>query len=174
MFVLAAFCTPSEYSPCHDLWCCTPVVANPKLILHFQQWASNQMRKIAVCTSTGHAGNVLSTIDLKGKRELAIPAYITPRASRWIMSGSLTHGGGAFPAHAQPALVCIWQDAHEPHNADITLTPTYVHLASQRCSCEYRGGSHYVPTRLLATRMYEISWSISEIKNILINPYLQC
>ena len=34
----------------------------------------------------------------------------------WCMSGSLTCGGGemspAFPAHAQPTILCIWQEAH--------------------------------------------------------------
>ena len=34
----------------------------------------------------------------------------------WCMSGSLTRGGGenfpAFPAHAQPVILCIWQETH--------------------------------------------------------------
>ena len=34
----------------------------------------------------------------------------------WCMSGSLTRGGGktfpAFPAHVQPAILRIWQEAH--------------------------------------------------------------
>ena len=35
----------------------------------------------------------------------------------WCMSGSLTRGGGkktfpAFPVHAQPAIIRIWQEAH--------------------------------------------------------------
>ena len=34
----------------------------------------------------------------------------------WCMPGSLTHGGGemfpAFPAHAQPAVLRIWQEEH--------------------------------------------------------------
>ena len=40
----------------------------------------------------------------------------------WCMSGSLTRGGGetfpAFLAHAQPAILCIWQEAH-----GIMITP---------------------------------------------------
>ena len=30
----------------------------------------------------------------------------------WCMSGSLTRGSGAFPAHAQLAILCIWWEAH--------------------------------------------------------------
>ena len=37
----------------------------------------------------------------------------------WCMSESLTRGGGetflVFPAHAQAAVLRIWQDAHNPH-----------------------------------------------------------
>ena len=37
----------------------------------------------------------------------------------WYMSGSLTRGGGetfpAFPAHTQPTILRIWQEAHDVH-----------------------------------------------------------
>ena len=46
----------------------------------------------------------------------------------WFISGSLTRGGGetfpAFPAHARPAILCIWQEAHgtSRYGADLTIS----------------------------------------------------
>ena len=44
----------------------------------------------------------------------------------WCMSGSLTRGGGktspAFPAHAQPVILRIWQEAHWFLQYDIIFT----------------------------------------------------
>ena len=57
--------------------------------------------------------------DFKGNRYLAIPACITARASRTCRDAcqdrQLAVAGDtfpAFPAHAQPAILCIWQEAH--------------------------------------------------------------
>ena len=51
----------------------------------------------------------------------------------WCMSGSLTNGGGengartfpAFPAHAQPAILRIWSEAHE---VEVPLHIHFCHL----------------------------------------------
>ena len=55
----------------------------------------------------------------KGKRIVSDPGmHHGTRVTHvpWCMSGSLTCGGGktfpAFPAHAQPAIWRIWQEAH--------------------------------------------------------------
>ena len=44
-------------------------------------WASYQIRKIAGCTCAGDAGNIFPAADFKGNHQLAIPAWITARAS---------------------------------------------------------------------------------------------
>ena len=78
-------------------------------------WASCQIPKIAGCACTGIAGNIFPATDFKWNCYLAIPACITSRASN--MSGSLARGGvrkkiPASPAHAQHAILCIWQEAY--------------------------------------------------------------
>ena len=62
----------------------------------------------------------------------------------WCTSGSLSRGGGkktfpAFPAHAQPASLLIWQEAHwqRGHNNKDTLgMPDMLHQES--FDCKYR------------------------------------
>ena len=48
----------------------------------------------------------------------------------WCMSGSLTRGGGktfpAFPAHARPAILCIWQEAHRLHDSNKYKNPAFL------------------------------------------------
>ena len=84
--------------------------------------ASYQIRKIAGFACAGKAGNVFPATAFKENRGWAIPACITARAwphLPWCTSGSGTCGGGktipAFPAHAQPANLRIWQEAHGVH-----------------------------------------------------------
>ena len=90
--------------------------ASVSLLMHVPQaqglftWASYQIRTIARCACAGDAGNVSPAIDLTGNHQLAILACITARASRtWCMSGNTFP---AFPAHAQPAVLRIRQEAH--------------------------------------------------------------
>ena len=67
------------------------------LILIDMLWASCQIRKIVGCACTGNAGNIFSTTDFKGNRQLAIPALHHGTCVThvpWCMSGSLTSGGG--------------------------------------------------------------------------------
>ena len=45
--------------------------------------------------------------DFKGNEQLAIPAYNTARAA--LVVGKTFP---AFPAHAQPAMLRIWQETH--------------------------------------------------------------
>ena len=84
--------------------------------------ASYQLRKIVGCACAGNAGNVFHVTDFKGDRWLAIPACITVRASRTCrdvcrdrQSAVAGKTFPAFPAHAQPVILCIWQEAHDPH-----------------------------------------------------------
>ena len=90
-----------------------------KDISEIDPWASYQIRKIAGCACAENAGNVFPATDIKGNRQLAIPACITTRASRtcrdarrdrWLKVAWKTFL--AFPAHAQPAILRIWQAAH--------------------------------------------------------------
>ena len=75
--------------------------------------------KIVVCACTGNAGNVFPDIDFEGNRYLVIPACITARAPRTCRDACrdrLSAVAGktfqAFPAHAQPAISRIWQEAN--------------------------------------------------------------
>ena len=81
---------------------------------HNSVWASHQIRKIAGC-----AGNVFLATDVKGNRYLAIPACNTARVSRtccdacWDRyTAEAAKTFPAFPAHTQPAILRIWQEAH--------------------------------------------------------------
>ena len=51
-------------------------------IVEYSAKAYYRIRKIAGCARAGNAGNVFPATDLKGNRELAIPAWITACASR--------------------------------------------------------------------------------------------
>ena len=82
-------------------------------------WVSYQIRKFAGCACAGNARNVSPTTDFKGSCKLAIPACITARASRTCRDACRdrlpTVTGKtfpAFPAHAQPTILRIWQEAH--------------------------------------------------------------
>ena len=89
-------------------------------VLYFQHiWASYQIHKVAGCACAVNAGNVFLATDFKGNHYLAIPACITARASRtcrdacrdrWHAVRGKTFP--AFPEHAQPAILRIWQEAH--------------------------------------------------------------
>ena len=86
---------------------------------HCTKWASYQIRKIAGCACAGNVGNVSPAADFNGNRWLAIPVCITARASRTCRDACrdrLPAVAGktfpAFPAHAQPAILRIWQEAH--------------------------------------------------------------
>ena len=81
------------------------------------EWASCQIRKIAVCACAGNAGNVFSAIDFKGNHQIAIPACITTRTSRTRCDACRDRlpavAGKTFPAHKQPAILHIWQEAND-------------------------------------------------------------
>ena len=83
-------------------------------------WASYQIIKTVGCACAGNAGNVFPATNFRGNRQLATPACITARASRtcrdacrdrWPVVTGKTFP--AIPAHAQPAILRIWQEAHE-------------------------------------------------------------
>ena len=81
-------------------------------------WASYQIRKIAGCACAGNAGNVLPATDFKGNCLLAILACITARAWRTCRDACRNRQPAmgktfpAFPAHVQPTILRIWQEAH--------------------------------------------------------------
>ena len=82
-------------------------------------WASYQIRKIAGCACAGNAGNDFPATAFIGNRLLAIPACITARASSTCCDACrdrLTCDGGenasGIPAHAQTAILRIWQEAY--------------------------------------------------------------
>ena len=82
-------------------------------------WASYQICKIAGCVCAGNARNVFPATDFKGNRKLATPACTTARASRTCRDAYRDRYPAvagktfpAFPAHAQPAILRIWQEAH--------------------------------------------------------------
>ena len=86
---------------------------------HNTLWASYQIRKFVGCACARNAGNVFPATDFKAKCKLAIPACIMARASRtcrdacrdlWSAMAGKTFP--AFPGHAQPAILRIWQEAH--------------------------------------------------------------
>ena len=84
----------------------------------FVQWVSCQIRKIAGCACRD-AGNVFPANEFKGNHQLAIPAYITARASRHVRDArAVMHVGIANP---------LWQENYPGiHGACATLNFTYL------------------------------------------------
>ena len=85
------------------------------------QWVSHQIRKIEGCTCTGNTRNV-SPSRLQRKPLVSNSGMDHDTCVTHVplcMSGSLTRGGGkTFPAslaHAQPAILRIWQEAQGEH-----------------------------------------------------------
>ena len=83
------------------------------------RWTSYHIHKIPHCACGRNARNVFPATDLKGNRYLAIQACITACASRTSRNACrdrFTAVAGktfpAFPAHAQPTILRIWQEAH--------------------------------------------------------------
>ena len=79
----------------------------------------DQIHKTAGCACAVNAGNVFSTFDFNKKPQVSAPGIYHDTYVKnvpWCISGSLSRGGGetflAFPAHAQPAILHIWQEAH--------------------------------------------------------------
>ena len=82
-------------------------------------WSSCQIGKIVGCACAGNAGNVFPSTDFKRKTLVSDPNMHHGTCVThvpWCMSGSLTTVAGktftAFPGHAQPAILRIWQEAH--------------------------------------------------------------
>ena len=83
------------------------------------QLASYQICKIAGCACAGNAGNIFPATDSKGNRWLVIPACIMVSASRTCrdacrdrLPAVVGKTFPVFPAHAQPTILCICQEAH--------------------------------------------------------------
>ena len=121
-------------------------------------WASYQIRQIAGCACAGTAGNVLPATDIKGNHQLAIPACITARASRtcrdacwdrWPKVAGKTFP--AFPAHAQPAILPIWQEPIVNHAVHM-MTPRHWHAS------HITGLIPITKGQLCRTLMYALLW----------------
>ena len=86
-------------------------------IMHNLSWASYQIRKIAVCACAGNAGNVSPHRRFRMKPLVSDPGMHHGTCVThvpWCMSGSLTCGGGEnVPGACAPAILRIWQEAHE-------------------------------------------------------------
>ena len=83
------------------------------------QWASYQIRKIAVCACAGNAGNVFPHRRFRRKPLVSDPGMHHGTCVThvpWCMSGSLTCGGGenvpGIPGACASAILRIWQEAH--------------------------------------------------------------
>ena len=72
------------------------------------EWASYQIRKIAVCACAGNAGNVFPTTNFKGNRWLAIPACITARAMMHVGIGKPPGGENVPGIPGACAIIRIW------------------------------------------------------------------
>ena len=84
-------------------------------------WASYQIRKIADCACAGNAGNVFPRRRFQRKPLVSYPGMHHGTCVThvpWCMSGSLTCGDGenvpSIPGAFAPAILHIWQEAHEP------------------------------------------------------------
>ena len=104
---------------CHWLKCLLVIIAPATESL--SPWASYQIRKIAVCACAGNAGNVFPHRRFRRKPLVSDPSMHHGTCVThvpWCMSGSLTCGGGenvpGIPGACAPAILRIWQEAHEP------------------------------------------------------------
>ena len=109
-------------------------------------WVSCQIRKIAGAHAPGMPGTFsqpprVSDPDMHhGTCVTHVP---------WCMPGSLTSGFPwsrwrgktfpAFPAHAQPAILCIWQEAHGS-----TLTPPWISMISNHTPSKLWGDINHL------------------------------
>ena len=89
--------------------------------------------KIAGCACAGNAGNVFPDTEFKGNQWLAIPTCITARSWRTCLDACRDHWPAVlgktfpvFPAHAQPTLLRIWQEAHGSKATNHKRSHTYM------------------------------------------------
>ena len=79
----------------------------------------------------------------------------------WCVSGSLTGGGGetfpAFPAHAQPVILRIWQEAHSTYNGSYRTVS--IHWADGRLTARSRKISKPRDSSLDFSNRFE-SWQV--------------
>ena len=87
-------------------------------VIHLQ-WISYQIRKVAGCACTGNATGVFPATDFKGNCQLATSTCTTARVSHTCRDACRDHQPAvagktfpALPAHAQSAILHIWQEAH--------------------------------------------------------------
>ena len=91
-------------------------------------WASYQIRKIVSCACTGNAGNVfLATMGLRSRhasrhvRDARAVMHAGIASYRFPLKSVAGKTFPAFPAHAQPAILRIWQEAHARRPSRETL-----------------------------------------------------
>ena len=116
----SAICWPIDDS---SIW---SAQAAPRALIFL--WASCQLRKIADAHAPGRPGTFSPPPQVSGPdmhHGTCVP-YVP-----WCMPGSLTSGFlwnwrvgktfSAFPAHAQPAILRIWQEAHGMYSSNLSV-----------------------------------------------------
>ena len=101
---------------------------------------SYHLHKIAGCACTRNAGERFSTPRLQRKLLTSDPGmhYACVMHVPWCMLGSLTCGGGVtFPAHAEPAILCIWEEAHVIVGLTCSVLDSIQSWALIRCPFSY-------------------------------------
>ena len=96
-----------------------PEITVAVIVLHNEEWASYQIRKIAGCACAGNAGNVFPRRRFQRKPLVGDPGMHHGTCVThvpWCMSGSLICGDGenvpGIPGACAPATLRIWQEAH--------------------------------------------------------------
>ena len=101
---------------------------NTNIPAKHSQWASCKIHEIVVAHAPGMPGTFSSPPN--SKETASSWSRHASRHVLWCMSGSLTRGDAetfpAFPAHAQPVILRIWQEAHIM-TADALLLTSTVH-----------------------------------------------
>ena len=117
------------FAPCHIFqWSppprpiCIHLVLLPSLLHHlrlFLVWASCQIRKISGCGCTGNAREVFPAT--AGQRSRHASRHVRDKRAvmhtrianwRFLLKSVAGKTFPAFPAHAQPAILRIWHEAH--------------------------------------------------------------
>ena len=105
---------------------------NSQYIVYISQWTSYQIRKIVGCACAGNAGNVFPTRRFQRKPLVSDPGMHHGTCVThvpWCMSGSFTCGGGenvrGIPGACAPAILRIWQEAHDTDLGMCILARTF-------------------------------------------------
>ena len=137
-------------------WACMLRVISMKMEVQFLfPWASCQIRKVAACACAGNAGNVFpatagqrsrhASLHVRDARTVLHAGIANQRFALKSMAGKTFP---AFPAHAHPAILRIWQEAHAIVPSDVvyrmnTIGPSTGLLALQKTYIDVMNGNHW-------------------------------